>query len=273
MTGPRNQQDWNVSSPEAIDTHAHFGSLDRGSGSLEDRLSVGSPEIVVRKAREAGIRLTFCSPLKALVPDGGDVIAGNAGAARAVEAFPNDLRFWFVLDPKRDDSFVQARDLLSHPQCVGIKIHPIEHRYDILEHGDRIFSFAVEHGAIVQSHSGEKGSWPMDFVPFADALPNVRLIVSHLGCGSDGRLDHQVRAVAAAKHHNIWTDTSSMQSLRFGLIEWAVGEIGSDRILFGSDTVCYSCAAQVARIAFADISKADKQAIFTDNAVALFDIR
>ena len=256
----------------AIDTHAHFGTFGRDSGLIRDHIARGSPDLVVRWARQQGIRLTFVSALRALVPSGGDPRAGNMEATKAVERFPDDLRFWAVLDPVRESDFSGVEDLLAHPQCVGIKIHPIEHCYDIRDHGTRIFSFAAEHDVIVQSHSGEKGCWPMDYVPLADAFPSLRLILSHLGCGEDGRVDHQVRAVRAARHHNIWTDTSSQQSLRVGLIEWALGEIGSDRILFGSDVPCYFTASQFVRIASAEFTEADKQAIFWDNAVSLFHL-
>lgn len=110
----------------------------------------------------------------------------------------------------------------------------------------------------------------MDYVPFADRFPEVRLIVSHLGHGADGVWDHQVRAIESCKHHNIWTDTSSQMSLLCGLIEWAVGRVGFERILFGTDAPLYSTAAQLARIVHAELPDTVKQAILRDNAVSLF---
>ena len=257
----------------AVDVHAHIGDYRSGGNDLMDRFCTAGPEMLVERARGTGIGLTFVSALGALMLDeGSDGYAGNLEAVRAAEAFPDDLRFWAVLNPERPRTVDQARELLSHPGCVGIKIHPVQHSYEIRERGDGIFEFAAEHSAIVQSHSGEPGSWPMDFVPFADRYPTVQLILSHLGCGADGKLDHQVRAVKAAKHRNIWTDTSSQTSILPGLIEWAVQEIGSDRVLFGTDSPCYFSAAQHARITHAEIDDGAKQAILRGNATRLFGL-
>jgi predicted TIM-barrel fold metal-dependent hydrolase len=53
------------------------------------------------------------------------------------------------------------------------------------------------------------------------------------------------------------------------LIEWAVHEVGADRVLFGSDTPLYFVANQRARIDQADLSAADKRLILRLNAERL----
>jgi len=65
-------------------------------------------------------------------------------------------------------------------------------------------------------------------------------------------------------------DTSGMASLKNMLIEYAVSQIGSERILFGTDT--YSAASQRGRIEFALISDQDKENILVKNATRLFHI-
>jgi hypothetical protein len=159
--------------------------------------------------------------------------------------------------------------MLHLPHCVGIKIHPEEHCYPVREFGDDIFSFAAARRAVVLSHSGERNSLPADLAVFADRFPEVRLILAHLGCGWDDRLDHQVRAIQASRHGNIYCDTSSARSVMPALIEWAVTEIGAGRILYGTDSPLYSAAMQRARIDSAELSDADKQVILRDNAYRL----
>ena len=61
-----------------------------------------------------------------------------------------------------------------------------------------------------------------------------------------------------------------MDSLRNKLIEYAVSQIGSDRILFGTDT--YSAGAQRGRIEYALISEQDKENILLNNAKRLFGL-
>ncbi len=165
---------------------------------------------------------------------------------------------WVVVHPTQPETFRQAEEMLKCGKTVGIKLHPKNHGYDILEHGDKLFSFAHALGAVVQMHPAEISQMPV----FANKYPNMKLIIAHLG--SDTYID----AVEAAKHRNIYVDTSGSASTKNHIIERAVSRIGAARILFGTDT--YSPAFQLARIAWADISQADKKRILLDNAVELF---
>ncbi len=173
---------------------------------------------------------------------------------------------WVVVNPLLPEIFNQAAEMLQAPSCVGIKIHPEEHGYHITEHGGRLFAFAAEHNAVVLTHSGEKNSMPTDFVPFANDFPNITLILAHLGFSWEGYPDQQVKAIESCRHGNIFTDTSSAMSLTPNLLEWAVGKITADRILYGTDTPVYFAPMQRARIDFADISEKDKRKILHDHA-------
>ncbi len=256
---------------DAIDVHAHFGPYDRGMGGLSDRLMCGDIEVVRRRAKNAGIILSVVSALRALMPYGGDVLRGNEDARRAAEEHA-DIRFWAVLDPREASIFPQVEGLLSHPRCAGIKIHPHAHYYDIRDYGDAVFAFANEHDALILTHSGDPGSYPEDFVPFANRYPTVTVILAHLGNSDDGSLSRQVDAVKRARHHNLWVDTSSARSMVSGLIEWAVADAGPERILFGTDTPLYSAACQKARIESAEIDEAAKRAILQKNGARLLHL-
>jgi predicted TIM-barrel fold metal-dependent hydrolase len=258
----------------AIDVHGHYGRYVRaGDGSLLDSLSSGDAAEVVRRATDVNIVLTFVSPLLALLPRfAGDAVAGNREAARIVAANPA-LRQYVVIDPRRAETYDQADELLAQPQCVGIKIHPEEHGYPIAEHAESIFEFAARHRAVILTHSSEQNSQAADFIPWADRFPDVRLILAHIGCGWDGDVTHQVRAIQRSRRGNVYADTSSARSIVQGLIEWAIREIGADRVLFGTDTPLYHTAMQRARIEHADVSDADKRLILRDNAVRVFGLK
>jgi predicted TIM-barrel fold metal-dependent hydrolase len=164
--------------------------------------------------------------------------------------------------------------MLKSPWCVGIKIHPEEHCYRIADYGDRLYGFFAEVDAPVMTHSGCPNSLPADFVPFANRYPSVRVLLAHLGNGSGDhqRPDLQVRAVQAATHGNLWVDTSSARSILPGLVEWAVREIGAERLLFGSDTPLYHVAMQRTRIEAAEISADAKRLILRENALKFFNL-
>jgi uncharacterized protein len=262
-----------ISAIPAIDVHGHYGQyLRAGQGTLIDRFCSGDAEEVVRRAKAVHIQLTIVSPLSALLPRlEGDAVAGNIEAARVVAATPG-LKQYVVIDPRRPETFAQADEMLKQPQCAGIKIHPEEHGYPIHEHGAAIFEFAARHKAIVLTHSSEQNSLAENFIPWANEFPEIRLILAHIGCGWDGDVTHQVRAIQKSRHGNVYADTSSARSILPGLIEWAVGEIGADRVLFGTDTPLYHAAMQRSRIEHADLNEADKRRILRENAVRLFKL-
>ena len=253
----------------AIDVHGHYGRYTQpGTHLLKARFMSGDPDVVVARARMSGILHTVVSPLRALLPRGqADAVAGNGEARRAVQATDGLLQ-WVVLHPGQPATIDQVREMLRQPKCVGIKIHPEEHGYLIAERGRAIFELAAEMRAVILAHSGEPNSLPMDFVPLANDFPEVTLILAHLGhSGAAGKSPElQVRAIQASRHGNVYTDTSSSQCLLPGLIEWAVGEAGVERILFGTDTPLYFAPAQRARIDHADLSDKQKRMILWDNA-------
>jgi len=255
---------------EAIDVHAHFGVYKGRTSELACGFMSGEPQKVVRYARMAHVKSTIVSPLLALLPrNGGDPVAGNILAAR-VTGENQELLQWVVVDPLKKETYAQAADMLKLPRCVGIKIHPEEHGYQITRYGHEIFEFAAENNAVIQTHSGERNSMPEDVVKFADEYPGVKVIISHLGCGWDGDPSHQVRAIQGGRHGNLFTDTSSVQSIKPDLIEWAVREIGAERILFGTDSPLHFAPMQRARIDNAEISDEDKKKILYENALMFF---
>lgn len=261
-----------ITTLQAIDVHAHFGRYERGKESMDNEFMTGDAELVVRRARQANTRLTIVSPLEALLPRfGGDPVSGNVNAARIV-AQTEGLLQWVVIDPTKRQTYEQAEEMLKLPKCVGIKIHPEEHGYPILEHGRALFEFAAGHEAVVLAHSSEQNSLAADYVVFANNFPEVRLILAHIGCGWDGDPTHQVRAIGQSKHGNVFADTSSAKSITPGLIEWAVREIGAERVLYGTDTPLYFAPMQRARIDHADLSDQEKRLILCENASRLLKL-
>ena len=165
---------------------------------------------------------------------------------------------WVVIDPRNDETFRQADEILKDSKCLGIKIHPKNHQYSINEFGDKIYGYAHEKGAVVVQHPTEYDRLP----EFADRYPNMTMIIAHLA-GKD-----HVEAALAAKHGNIWVDTSGMASIRNNVVEYAVEKLGSRRILFGTDT--YAAGFQRGRIEYGRLRDEDKENIFFRNALRLF---
>ena len=255
---------------QAIDVHGHYGQYHRDQFlRLKNEFMSGDATVVAERARLAHTQLTIVSPLRALLPRlRAEAFRGNEEAVRDVGQ-NSELLQWVVVDPGDPRTFQQATEMLGLPQCVGIKIHPEEHGYPIAEHGRKIFEFAASHRALILTHSGEQNSLPEDFVPLANNHPEVSIILAHHGFGWDGDPTHQVRAIQASRHGNLFTDTSSIQSMLPGLIEWGVQEVGVDRFLYGTDTPLYFAPMQRARIDQADLSDCEKQQILREGAIGL----
>jgi predicted TIM-barrel fold metal-dependent hydrolase len=258
---------------QAIDVHAHYGIYKQENMMpLAEGFMTGDADVVVRRARAVNVELTIVSPLLGLMPRGkASAVAGNDEAWRVV-AETDGLLQYVIVNPLEPRTYDQAREMLHKGKCVAIKLHPEEHRYPIQSHGDKLFAFAAEHKATVMVHSGEQLSMPQDYAVFANAYPEMKLLLAHIGCGWDANRTHQVRGIQMSKHGNIWADTSSANSIFPGLIEWAVSEVGADRVLFGTDAPLYCTSMQRARIDQADLTDAQKKQILRENAIKLFKL-
>jgi predicted TIM-barrel fold metal-dependent hydrolase len=166
---------------------------------------------------------------------------------------------WVVVDPRQKDTYVQAEKMLSHPKVLGIKLQPQSHGYDILDYAEELFAFAHHHRTVLLVHPQKRSD---RLAAFANKYPDMKLIIAHLGAE-----DH-IKAVANAVHGNIYVDTSGAASSRNNVIEYAVQRIGSEKILFGTDTYAYPF--QFGRIALSGLSFEEKENILWRNAVRLF---
>ena len=256
---------------KAIDFHSHFGDWNHQKSPPGAYAFInGGETFLLENMAYSNICISINSHCYAVFPRGDvDAAAGNRMGAEAVERL-RGVYLWAVVNPLQPETYAQAAELLKREKCFGIKIHPEEHRYPITQYGGEIYEFAAKHHAVIETHSGESWSMPEDFCVFADRYPEVRTIVSHLGCGWDKNFRHQITAILNSRNHNIFTDTSSAQSLNCNIIEIAVSEIGSENILFGTDSGCYYSPCQRARIDCARISDQDKANILCQNGLRLF---
>ena len=259
----------------AVDVHGHYGYYDHGKFSdLQLEFLSAEPQEVLRRARHARTQFTLVSPLSGLTPVGLlDVLKANEEATKVVDENEGLLQY-VIINPLQPESYDQAVDILQRPKCVGIKIHPESHKYPVAEHGDPVFEFAAKNEAVVLVHSGDVNSAPDDFVSFADRYPETKIILAHLGNGgaAAGSPELQVRALQKARGDNLFIDTSSARSILPRLLEWAVAEVGAERLLYGTDTPVYYSAMQWARVVCTDLSESEKKKILRENAFELFNL-
>jgi hypothetical protein len=126
---------------------------------------------------------------------------------------------------------------------------------------------AERHGLVVLQHAWSMTKIrqrrfhtdPEDVATLARRFPRVRIIMAHLtGCG--------VRGVLAVKDcPNVWVDTSGAAP-EAGIVEYAVAQLGAERVLYGSDVPIRDFGTAIARVSSAQISAAARRRLLYDNA-------
>lgn len=243
---------------KVIDIHSHFnhGVIGDNNDFNFEMLSVSTLDFMKEENERFGIGEVGYSTYASVLSS--ENIPSENEYLKYLSSNTENIYQWVVVHPEQEETLKQAEEMLACRKVLGIKIHSPMHGYDIGAYGDKIFSFAHEMKTTVLMHPHKIGDMPR----FADKYPNMKLIIAHIG--SRAHID----AIKAAKHGNIYTDTSGSLSALNNIIEYAVQSIGSEKILFGTDT--YSPALQYSRIALARISYADKENIFYKNAIRLF---
>jgi len=190
---------------EAIDTHCHihYGEKERlvynnlSKLMQEGNLYSAYPHVLKQISECAHIGKVIASPFDGVL-DSERSWQVNEDMSEIVAA--NDFLYqWVIIDPRNDSTFTQAERMLKNKKCVGIKLHPVCHKYSLEEYGDKIFSFADQHSAIVQIHPEKTADY---IVPFANRYTKARFIMAHLGN------EAYIHAVKNAKYGNVYVDTS-----------------------------------------------------------------
>ncbi|MBR6739558.1 MAG: amidohydrolase [Clostridia bacterium] len=245
----------------AIDIHCHCDAgslLDRGSSDTY-KISI---DFLRDEHRQMGVHKTaFAGTFAAVETD--RVIEEENERLAKISQTEDWFYQWVVVDPRKPQTYKQAEKLLKSKKTLGIKLHPGLHGYSLVKYGDDIFSFANELNTVVLTHPAEDDKREnVSIASIAGRYENMKLIIAHLA-----NKDH-VNAVLAAE--NVYVDTSGNASTQNNVIEYAVETIGSEKILFGTDT--YSCAFQKGRILLSRISQKDKENILRKNAERIFSL-
>lgn len=133
-----------------------------------------------------------------------------------------------------------------------------------------VMAQARQHGLVVLQHAwsmtkiGQRRfhSDPEDVRTLAQRFPEVRIIMAHLtGCG--------VRGVLAVKDcPNVVVDTSGAGP-EAGIVEYAVEQLGADRILYGSDAPIRDFSVAIARVTGSRLDSVTQRKILRENARSL----
>lgn len=242
---------------EIIDLHAHLGPY----------FNMHSPST---EASDIVRMMDLCGIDKAVISTtysfDTDIVLGNTAMLEALDAFPGRLYGACSVNGNYPElSLDELERTFSRPDVVMVKVHPYSSKCRLDDRRmNRLFDFASARRLFVLVHTwldnDPYGNQDL-FASVAAAHPEIKWIMGHSG-GPFG----SVRAVELAqKTPNIYLDlTLSMCPAR--QVEFFVREVGSERVLFGTDSPFLDPRPQVGRVALADISEQDRVNIFGANA-------
>lgn len=196
----------------------------------------------------------------------------NTTTLMAMAEYPESWMGCCLLNPKNDPSFTreESERCIVEGGMVGIKLHV--HANAREKCLDPVMERALELGVPVVYHAWYKTtdrksneSDPTDIADLARRHPKVPIVMAHLtGCGARGVQD--IKGCS-----NVLMDTSGGQPEAVTL-EYAVREIGVERVVYGSDFPGRDYATQLARVHGADLTQPQKDAILGGNAIRLYKI-
>jgi uncharacterized protein len=202
-------------------------------------------------------------------PSADEVRRINDDTAALVRRFPDSFVGFCHVSPEHDRKTLTA----EIDRCVkGLGMKGIKLWVSVVARDrrlDPILERAGELGIPVLHHAWYKTvqktkceSDPSDIADLASRFPGVKIVMAHLsGCGEKGIQD-------VKPFRNVLVDTSGSQPVA-GLVEYAVRELGADRIVYGSDVAGRDFTGQIGRILGADIAEEDREKILFLNAERL----
>ncbi len=249
----------------AIDFHIHHRWNDPAQP-RPDRLIDQTKSLALRNGISKVVLLTLGMDLPSE-----ELCKRNSATLRLIDEDPDFFLGGMYLNPTHDPEFIQKEAVrCARAGCVAIKQHMDLFADDPRQ--DAVSQVAAEldipivwHAWYKQSERYENESDAGHIARLAKRNPSTKYVMAHMtGVGWRGILD-------VAGLPNVWVDTSGGWP-ESELVEYAVRQLGPDRIVFGSDYVGRDYAVQLGRVLGARISDEDKEKILWKNAARLLKL-
>jgi hypothetical protein len=257
-----------------LDIHVHpmvswgdIKSYDREEEKLLDcmrRANIDKASATPLLQRKAGL---------ASLPDEDEIRFVGDFAVRLVEKYPNKFYGMLWLNPRLPIGFLTdtLKRYVIDGSLTGVKllceINVAEREVEPLA------AFMEKHGIPAMIHSwysnlstNPNEAKPRDVACLASKFPGLRIQMAHLRGA-------RFRGVQDIKpHKNIWIDTSGSES-EDGYMEYALQELGAERILYGSDYPGRDFSVSIARVTSLDAPKEVIDKILGLNAIEFLEGR
>ena len=250
------------------------------SGELRSQLFLGSDAAathtipnLVAELDEVGFEQAATLPIAAGLPFGDDLADRWLSAIESSDF--GDRLIPFASVHPNDKNAIKLLRQFAERGVRGVKFHPEMQRfYPDDPRAMALYQECGDLGLPIIFHAGRSGiepkwmrSYPMiqHFEEPALRFPKVQFLLGHAGARD---VDEAIKL--ARKHSNIWLEITGQGVTKLDEI---LREVGSERILFGSDWPFYPLAATLAKVLLVTEKDADaRAAILRNNGLRLLEI-
>ncbi|MEO6876447.1 MAG: amidohydrolase family protein [Opitutaceae bacterium] len=249
-----------------IDAHTHPVSGGKGTSRTE-------VEALVSHGRSLGVEhmLSLGDVLRhGRFPTEAQITAINSDSAKVQQFCPGYFSTLCFLNPTLGERAVnrELERCLTQHRFVGIKLEICNNASDAcmkpVMAAARRWNLPVLQHTWSMTHIRQRSfhTDPIDTATLARRNPDVTIIMAHLtGCETRGVLE--IKDLP-----NVYIDTSGGPPVD-GLVEYAVEQLGVERVLHGSDLPGRAVAVSIERIRGARLTAAEKHLILFANAARL----
>jgi len=197
--------------------------------------------------------------------------AANDSVLRAMEDYSGDIAGLCYACPSHlQASLREIERCVARGPMIGIKLWIDARATD--PRTEEIARAAEALGVPILQHAFSKAngnftheSTPADVAALAASLPGLRIHMAHMnGAGHRGIAD-------IAPFPNVVVDTSGSDP-EAGILDYALRELGHERILFGSDAPGRSFGVQLGKVLGTSMSDTARAAILGGNAARLYGL-
>ncbi len=240
-----------------IDAHAHITHAG-GSGASRVAMIASDADHVVRRNRKLGVQKTCISAWTAIW---GDYEMGNLDTLQAMRDFPEEIIGYASLDPNYVKDWQKDIHFLHEQNgCLGLKpYHPMTRvAYDDARY-QPWYEYGHQHRLFALLHYSD--NFAAEVRKIAPLYPELYFLLAHSGTSwKQARLHVDL----AREFPNVILEIT-FTSVVEGIIEYMVREIGSTRVLYGSDAPMRDPYPQFGWVAYADLTEEEKENILGKN--------
>ena len=243
-----------------IDMHCHVWLMDGWEQSADHLVASGDMLGITEYWCSSVIQQGILAPVEDVPPHNDTILS-------AMARHPKRIRGWCFLIPGHFQDAIDEAERCLDAGMIGIKLYNQYRIDDPVLHP--VLELASERRVPILQHAGypvpeHRASQPLishgiHFSEASEKYPDAILIHAHIGGGGDW--EHTVREMRQASP-NVYIDVSG-SNLDDGQVEYAVAELGVERVLFGTDG---TMAGSVGKVLDADLTEDEREHIFWTNA-------